>query len=336
MPTAPAAPELFDTPVATLALLVALVSLCVALVALAWQVAKHFLDGGRVKVYLNTAVLEPGYMVATMRSGKFILSDERAASNVPKGRALEVAQLVVENPGRIPVTIYSPGLVVSGDGKKGHTFTPRMFDPDGDFGADQAVTKSVIRLESYGRVTFLLDYWSVMPGVLEEAPRKKVALRGFVSVAGRTKRPQKSSWRRRWIIGKSDYTAIPGSPKFTPFAVIWRELYLQLPERDDTPRNPNAGKPITRGMASYVVDEAMSHFDERPDWEDLKDALDEAARELGDKIPMIGFGVLAAYRALDRMEGHLSSWRDGLTHRPTVAPPSPPNDGTDEAAAEEN
>jgi len=222
-------PELFGAPVATWALVVSLLSFGIALVALGWQVTKHFLNGGRVKVYLNTAVLEPEFMLATNRSGRFVLQNDNAAHSVTRGRALELAQLVVENPGRVPVTVYSPGLSISGHGKKNHSLVPRMFATEASFGPDKAVADTVVRLEPYARVTFLLDYWSVMPSLLKEAPKGRVLVRGFVGVAGRTKRPQKSSWRRRWRIGKGAYTAIVGSPEFTPFSVMWHEMYVRLP-----------------------------------------------------------------------------------------------------------
>lgn len=309
-------PELFGAPVATWALVVSLLSFATALVALGWQVAKHFLDGGRVRVYLNTAVLEPQIMLATNRDGRFTFRNDSAARGVAYGRALELAQLVVENPGRVPVTVYSPGLSFSGHGKKNHSLVPRMFATEGSFGPDEAVTDTVVRLEPYARVTFLLDYWSVMPNLLKEAPRESVFVRGFVGVAGRTKRPQKSSWTRRWRIHKGMYTAIAGSPKFTPFGVMWREIYVRLPERveEEAQSNPAADPAITRGMLSYMLDEAMSRYDERPNREQLTEALNEIAKERGIQYPVLGYSVFEAYEAIDRMEGHLAEWTEGLFH----------------------
>ncbi|MBT1610661.1 hypothetical protein [Curtobacterium poinsettiae] len=305
-------PELFGVPMASWALLVSLLSFGIAMVALGWQVTKHFLDGGRVKVYLNTAVLEPEIMVATMRSGRFSLTDEGVAASVTRGHALEVAQLVVENPGRIPVTIYSPGLAISGHGKRRHTLTPRMFTTRDTFGADHAISDTVVRLESYGRVTFLLDYWSVATHLLEQAPRRRLAIRGFVSVAGRTRRPQKSSWKLRWRLRQGDYTAIPGSPQFTPFAVLWRELYVHLPEQEDSSRPATSGRSLTRSMAGHLLVAAMSKFDARPSRELLQEALEDEAREYGVRFPAIGFALFEGYRALDRMEGNLTAWDDSL------------------------
>lgn len=310
-------PDLLGTPVEVWALGASLLSLPIALGALGWQVAKHFLDGGRVKVYLNTAIWEPEFKLASNRSGKFQLQDDDSARRVTHGRALELAQLVVENPGRIPVTIYSPGLSISGHGKRNHSLVPRMFSTGEAFGPDSAVTDTVVRLDPYARVTFLLDYWSVVPSLLKDAPKDRVFLRGYVGVAGRTKRPQKSTRRLRWQIERGTYTAIQGPPAFTPFAVLWREMYVRLPEHaDDEPgRHPEAGAPLTRGMASYVLDEAMSRFDERPERADLQAVVDEIAQRHGDRFPMLGFSLLEGYEALDRMEGRLAAWTEGLFSR---------------------
>lgn len=303
-------PHLLDVPVAIWALGVSLVSLLIAFAALGWQVAKHFLDGGRVKVYLNTAIWEPGFRLTTNRSGKFKLQDDSSARSVMVGRALELAQLVVENPGRVPVTIYGPGLSISGHGKKDHSLVPQMFSTGEMFGSESGVTDTVVRLDPYARVTFLLDYWSVVPSLLKGTQHDRVFLRGHVSVAGRTKRPQKSSRRLRWRIERGKYTAIEGSPAFTPFAVLWREMYVRLPECAED--EPGAGTPVTRGTASYILDEAMSRFEERPERPDLQAVVDEIAQQHGDMYPMLGFSLLEGYEALNRMEGSLTSWTESL------------------------
>ncbi|NGN95315.1 hypothetical protein G5C66_21570 [Nocardioides sp. KC13] len=95
-------PELFGLPVAVWALVVSLLSFGAALFALGWQIIKHFLDGGRVRVYLNAAIWEPGVVLATNHSGRMVLKNNHSAWSVTRGRALELAQLVVENLGGRP------------------------------------------------------------------------------------------------------------------------------------------------------------------------------------------------------------------------------------------
>lgn len=309
----PASPELLGLSVVALSLIISLLSFAAALGALVWQFAKHFLDGGRVRVYLNTAIWEPEVMLATNRSGRFHLKGDQAAQAVVRGRALEVAQLVVENPGRIPVTVYSPGLSFSGHGKRRHSVVPRMFGTDGAYGPDDALTDTVVRIEPYGRVTFLLDFWSVMPGISEDTPKGEVVVRGQVDVAGK-RRPRRSSWLRRWKIRSGMYTAIEGSPDFTPFAVVWGVMFRHLPTYEEVKRDThaNAGRIVTRGMAGFLLDEVMSGFDERPEKELFKDTLDAAAQAHGEKFPSFGLASLYAYRELDRMQGHLTEWSEGL------------------------
>lgn len=154
--------------------------------------------------------------------------DESIAHQITRGRAIEVAQLVVENPGRAAVTTHSPGLRVRGLAKRRYSFVPRLFTTGDGFGANTAVADGVVRLEPYGRVTFLLDYWSSVPGLVEKSRRGRISARGQVGVAGRS-RPQQSKWRRRWTFDETSYTALPGDPPFTPFAMIWRELFIRLP-----------------------------------------------------------------------------------------------------------
>lgn len=310
----PASPEFLGLSVVTLTLVISLLSFAAALAALIWQFAKHVLDGGRVRVYLNAAIWEPDFMLATNRSGRLLLKDDQSARAVVRGRALEVAQLVVENPGRIPVTVYSPGLAFSGHGKKSHSMVPRMFGTDGAYGPDDALTDSVVRIEPYGRVTFLLDFWSVIPGVLEDTPKGEVVVRAQVDVAGK-RFPQRSSRRKRWRIRRGMYTAIEGSPDITPYAVIWGVMFRHLPTYEETQRDthPNTGRRVSRGMVGFLLQEVMSGFEERPEEERFKDAMDAAAEKHGEKFSSFGLESLYAYRELDRMKGHLTEWSEGLS-----------------------
>ena len=309
----PTSPEFLGLSVVTLTLIISILSFAIAMVALVWQITKHFLDGGRVRVSLNAAIWEPDFMLATNHSGRLLMKNEDAAKAVIRGRALEVAQLVVENPGRIPVTVYSPGLSFSGHGKKKHSVVPRMFATDGAYGPDDAVTDNVVRIEPYGRVTFLLDLWSVMPWILKDAPKGEVVVRGQVNIAGK-RRPRRSTWRKRWKIRSGMYTAIEGEPDFMPYAVIWGVMFRQLPKYEDAQRDrhPNAGVAVSRGQVGFLLDEVMSRFEERPERERFKDAMDEAAKEHGDKFPSFGLATYYAYQELDRMDDHLTEWTEGL------------------------
>lgn len=334
--------DVLGVPLAVVALLVSGFSFVVAIAALAWQIMKHFLEGGRVRVYLNTAVWEPGHNIATNRSGKFALRGGSEKHSVTRGQALELAQLVVENPGRTAVTIYSPGLHFSGHGRKNNTVVPRMFALGDSLGPDGATTETVVRLEPYERATFLLDYWAGIPRLIKNSPTGRIVVRGHVSVAGRTKRPQRSSFRKRWKISAGTYTAIEGSPDFTPLAVLWRELFVRLPENAKEDHNASDTKrPLTRELANFVLDQAMSKFDEQPSLEDLKNALEDSVQTQGFSLVGYGLAVWEGYEALKRMEGHLTPWTEGLWYaretkaeKIAVADASTSRDGSADAAPE--
>lgn len=296
-----------------LALITSLLSFVIAVVALIWQIVKHVLDGGRVKVYLNTAIWQPGSRININRSGRFTLPNDQVAQTVVYGRALELAQLVVENPGRLPVTIHSPGLAFSGHGTKHHSVVPRMFGTDAVHGLNEAITDTVVRIEPYARATFLLDYWSVMPGILGDAPDGQVFVRGYVGVAGKANRPRESVRRLRWKINRDRYTAIEGSPDFTPYGVLWRVLYRHLQEHGNADGDHDAGRRVSRESVGYLLEETMPRFGQRPELEQLADALTGAAEKLGEQLLGFRLALRNAYEELDRMNGHLTEWAEGLS-----------------------
>lgn len=293
------APEILGAPVAVLALLVAGAGFVISLVALGWQITKHLLDGGRVRVGLNAAIWEPDFALAVNRSGKWSIQDEVSKHATPE--YFEVAQLVVENPGRTPVTVYSPGIAIAGTEKKGHSMVPRMFELP-DFGADTAVAQTVVRIEPYDRVTFLLDYWSVVPRLLSDAGRHGITIRGYVEVAGR-KRPSRSARRVQWRIAKEAWTSAEGPVRpISPHTVIWREFYRRYPT------DRTSEKWMNRHEISYAIEQVVDQFDERPTLDEFTKALKEIAKADDAAVFMLSSNSFAALHALDRYNGHLRKW----------------------------
>jgi len=303
-------PELFSIPIAVLALIIAGAGFGLSFIALIWQVAKHLLDGGRVKVQLNAGAWEPGFMLLVNRTGKWKLNPKDHA----KPDRIEVAQLVVENPGRTPVTIYSPGIAITGDGSKRHRISPRMF-PLPDYGSDSAVTDTVVRINPYDRVTFLLDYWSVVPGLKAKAGQRTIVLRGVVEVAGK-RWPRRSPRRLAWKIRPSDWSSYKGVKDLSPRTVMFRPFYVSA--HGDMERE---GK-LSRVMLSGVLFEAMKKFEDRPPREEFETALEETAKAYGVEHPIMGMAVWNMYEALDQRAGQLGSW----TWRP-----KPPEQAAEEA-----
>lgn len=111
------------------------------------------------------------------------------------------------------------------------------------------------------------------------------------------------------------YTAIEGSPDFTPYGVIWRVMYRNLPEHGNADRkhHPHADRRVSRESVGYLLEIAMPRFDQRPELEQLADALAGAAEQLGEQLVGFRLALLNAYEELDRLDGHLTDWVEGLS-----------------------
>ncbi|MEU2358021.1 hypothetical protein ABZ599_34445 [Streptomyces misionensis] len=309
--SASASPAVLGVPVAVLALAVSLLSFAVALGALGWQITKHRLDGGRPKVYLNVAVWEPNSKIMVNRSGKWELNTTDLGESGSEN--IELAQLVVENPGRTAITVYTPGLAITGTEKPAYSISPRAFEVRG-FGADSSTSDTSVRIDPYDRVTFLLDYWSVVPRLLREAKGGgSIRLRGCISVAGRAK-PCLSSKRLAWHIPPGAWTARRDIQEISPFTVIWRELFKA------NTKKPSSEEEVD-GFPSYllgvIVRTAMQKFDERPSVEEFIDALEQADRRYeSEHFRYEGLSFIMD-ESLDRHKGHLSTWAFTRTKRST-------------------
>ncbi|TJZ55882.1 hypothetical protein FCH28_11395 [Streptomyces piniterrae] len=268
-----------------------------SITTLSWQIAKHMLDGGRARVYLNAAIWEPGVKLLVNRTGKWETHTRDFEHASPEN--IEVAQLVVENPGRTPITVYNPALIISGSGRRNHAISPRMFKAS-LFGHETPATETLVRIDPYDRVTFLLDYWSVLPALLEGARKSKIRLRGGVCVAGR-KRPRKSSRYLAWIIPRGSWTANKGVTEISPYTVMWRELYratVSGREYDE----------LNTYQLGVVLREAFQEFDSCPAREDFEAALERAEERHEIDCGALTVATLVMYESLKRDSNHLSKW----------------------------
>ncbi|GAA4995280.1 hypothetical protein GCM10023205_80430 [Yinghuangia aomiensis] len=295
MKIAAATPELMGLPVATIAAIIAGMSFVIATCALAWQVSKHMLDGGRVRVSLNAAAWELGHSFRVNRSGIWELSGELGNTS------MEVAQLVVENPGRAAVTVYSPSLAIYGTAKRKYAVTPRTFQLEG-YGIDDATTDMVVRIDPYHRVSFILDYWSVIPEELSESKGSGIVVRGAVSVAGK-KGARKSSRRRAWKIRRGAWTAYKIQSNPSPRGIMWREIHRMC---TTTQQQESAMR------LQWVLIRAMREFNERPSREEFSAAFVRlAGEERETELPLL---MLAhnMHEALERHPGVIADWRSGI------------------------
>ncbi|MGJ9425911.1 hypothetical protein ACHABX_08720 [Nesterenkonia halotolerans] len=294
-----------DPSLDVLALVIACIGVAMAAASLLWQVLKHFLDGGRVKVQLNIGVWHPGRILWTNHEGQLKLEYEDV-----KKRGLdffEVGQLVVENPTRTPVTIHSSGLFFTGTGHKNHTSVPVSFEA-GDLGADSPTTDQVVRLEPYDRVSYLFEFWPQAQRAFTRTESHEIEIRGYTRIAGRGRKNHKSSRHKRWRVNRDEYTALGGLDKIAPFTVIWRHLYLSLPKK-----YPGSGRfPVHRDDADYLLRMAMARFNERPPREDLDKALREIRKTEDFDGGAFGLALINAYEELDRLDDNLDGWLTGI------------------------
>lgn len=305
---------MFGIPVAVLALIVAGAGFLVALFTLGWQISKHMLDGGRVRVYLNAATWEPDIKLTTNNTGKWEMTvgtfGRVARENI------ELAQLVVENPGRTAITIHRPGLSVAIKSETERHIVPRMFKLD-DYGSDTATAETVVRIDPYDRVTFLLDYWGVIPDHLSIPQAADVKVRGSVLVAGH-KRPRRSPRSRAWKIPADAWTAYRDLDSISPFTAMWRVLcrsYLGG-------RKPHIkSSDYSMSELSGILFEAMQKFEKRPSRDEFTAAIRETAKEWEvGHLPLatLSFQMMDA---LERHKSHLGAW----PHQTVVSRSEEPN-----------
>jgi len=294
-------PELFGMPVAVLALIVAGAGFLVSFIALGWQISKHMLDGGRVRVYLNAATWEPDVKLTTNNTGKWKMAAGEFGRIAKEN--IELAQLVVENPGRTAITIHRPSLAISTRGKKEYFVTPRMFKLE-NYGSDTATAETVVRINPYDRVTFLLDYWSVIHSQLADSRNMHIKMRGSVLVAGR-KRPRRSPRRLTWKLPKGAWTAYSDAKILSPFTVMWREICRSL-LGGNKPTSDESSPPV--GILGVILFEAMGRFDMRPTRGDFRSALKEIAEEWEINHLPLTVASFRMYEALDRNDEILGPW----------------------------
>lgn len=308
-------PAVFGLPIAELALLIAGASFLVSVIALVWQVAKHLLDGGRVRVQLNPAIWEPGVKLVTNRDGRFPMPDLLkvfGTSVMPE--YFEVAQLVVENPGRIAVTVSAPSLRVGGTGQKRYSVTPRMFAVPG-MGEDTAVKDTVYRIEPYDRVTFIFDIWPSLTRLRNNVART-ITLRGAIQVPGR-RNLRLSSWGTAWRVPPECWTLREGLSEISPRTVMWRAGYRTIHGLSDGPNR------LPVEDLRYVLFAAMRMSESEPTPQELADALDTVIGQFRDGMQYKSHKYMARSMigALDAERGHLGGHgRSNRTGLPTRYP----------------
>lgn len=220
-------------------------SFVAAVGALSWQIAAFFLSGGRVKVELILAELVPyaGISMLTTRDGGVRSMPSDPASRL--GPGIELAQVLVENPGRLAVTITRVELEIVGATEKGYFVTPRLFAvPNIDA---SSATRTHLRLEPYEQASFLLDFWSVIEQERVKGAEGQIQVRARVKIAGgKFYRSPKST---TWSFGPADLTSRSQTDKISVSDVIMREVMRRGWRNNDDADDFGGRYPLDDGYA---------------------------------------------------------------------------------------
>jgi hypothetical protein len=193
----------------------ALVASFAAIVISIWM---HRDSAGRVNVRMNATSYVPFAGTAKLyrnTTGTFKL-DESAEPSV------EMCQVVIENPGRVGVTVTDVELRIEGIGQK-YSVTPRIFHTDG-FDGQHAESKTFFRLEPYDRKNLLLDCWSIIDSTFVEYPSlSEIAIHAEVTVAGR-RFPFHSKKHGYWRIKREHVSFVNSHTIRRPRNIIVTEL----------------------------------------------------------------------------------------------------------------
>lgn len=149
---------------------------------------------------------------------------------------IELAEIVIENVGRHPMTVFDVGFSWRGprprwwkpNEKRSSVPLPIPVSSPKDYSVGDR-----LRLEPASISVFLVDYWGV---VLASRPNERgfLDLRAEVSVAGR-RRPRRSSHRLRWRIPDSAQRGLARTTKISLQSVVARTLSLKVLHDQDLP-----------------------------------------------------------------------------------------------------
>jgi hypothetical protein len=251
-------------------------------VIVSWRI--HQDQAGRIKVKMNIAAFSPATgVLAVAENGKYLYRPQKPADPV-----VELAQVVLENPGRTPVTVLSVELRLEGVEDGRYAETPRAFTlgwkkskaPIG------SVTPGIsgdtrLRIDAYDHTTFLFDYLSVVDRAFREnSTLGEFNLVAEVTVAGHA-HPYTSKKHGYWRIKRHIVSAIEPRTVRRPRNAALLELIRNSPAphlragsylneiavaiEQSLPLDASA-QDIQRKIGEFVTDEAKGLF---PDGERL-------------------------------------------------------------------
>lgn len=177
-------------------------ALVISILVALWNLLKHLLEGGRVRVTMRPG-LHDEYSLGTAKTWRQLAQRARQDG----GWKVEVAVIEVENAGRTAVTIRQPSLWFRASPwwrRKLYTVSPQGREHPG------ATTDGRCRLEPFDSVFYVYEIWPYLSSGLrsDDPPLRPFRLGARVQVAGK-RRPRRSSRRSRWLVQEDQRAFIP-------------------------------------------------------------------------------------------------------------------------------
>ncbi|TFC83325.1 hypothetical protein E3T23_02860 [Cryobacterium cheniae] len=168
--------------------------------------------------------------VQTITSGIWPIPSKKFTERRPApdpAAVMELAEIIVENKGRSPVTVLEIGFEWKGERRGAfrrrvvHHATPRIFSLR-NYGDRKYIEKSEVRLEPYDGVSMLFDLWTLFePGRVSPGHVRK--LRASVRVSGKSWK-SRSSRRKQWKIPDSAVSSIANRSRLTVRGIVTRSV----------------------------------------------------------------------------------------------------------------
>lgn len=183
----------------------ALVALTLSLVNTLVSVIIFRKAAGRVVVQMNTSLLNPGRSLLSNDKGTWGLDTHTYDEN-----GVELAKIVIENPGRTAATLTMVELRIEGSKDPDLAMAVRPIEVR-HIGGVSSVPNFNYRLEPFDQVVYLVDFWSVVSYVFNEEPElRQINVCASVKVAGQNNRYDSKKhgyWtiRREWASLRGPY-----------------------------------------------------------------------------------------------------------------------------------
>lgn len=211
------------------------IALVLSIVGLLVSILLRYLDGPRVRVRMRPVLFGVGHSgTLTYHGGGWPIPDSKGGAELRRpdpGEVIELAEIVIENCGRHPMTVYEIGFRWLGK-RNGWwrrrvrlSSVPIPIRPPHYEGRVYAEGDQ-FRIEPSDVVTVLVDYWDLVRSH-RPTPNGNVELRAAVRVAGR-RHLKTSPWKLRWRIPDNAVTSVGMAKKIPVRAVISKSIGLSL------------------------------------------------------------------------------------------------------------